>query len=157
MKAIIEMAARIADLERRMNSIVRHGTVAEVDPAKGAVRVQIGGTDDKPFLSPWLPYGQVAGALKVHSPPSVGQQMTVVSPTGDFRQAVAMPMTWSDKNASPSNKGDENVLTFGDAKIELRGGEIIVTVPRFLIRCGGTMFELTGNGIRAVASDYQFD
>ena len=83
--------------------------------------------------------------------------MTYFAPGSDPRQAVALPMTWSDQNKSPSDKGDENVLTFGSARVELRGGEIVVEVPRLFIKCGGTTFELTGGGIKAVAADYQFD
>ncbi|RRY08806.1 phage baseplate assembly protein V [Brucella anthropi] len=157
MKTIIEMASRISDLERRLDGMMRHGTVTEVDPEAGTARISIGVTGEKPFISPWVPYGQIAGALKVHSPPSVGQQMTLLSPSGDFRQAVALPMTWSNQNASPSSKGDENVLTFGSIKVELRGNEIIITAPRVLFKCDGTTLELKGGSFRASSDDFEFD
>lgn len=157
MRELVEAVARLAELERRVAGMVRHGTVEQVDPAKGRVRLRLGETNGKPFLGPWVPYAQVAGALKVHTPPSVGQQMTLLSPTGDPRQAVALPMTWSNQNASPSQKGDEHVLTFGSCRIELRGNEIIVKVPRLFVECDGSTFELTGGGLKMVAPDYQFD
>lgn len=114
---LVELASRVAELERRFSGTMRHGTVEEVDPAKQIIRLNFGESDDgKPFLSPWIPYAQTAGALKVHTPPSKGQQFTLLSPTGDWQQAVAIPLTWSDKNKSPSQKGDENVLTFGQVK-----------------------------------------
>ena len=69
------MVARIAELERRLSNVARHGNVAEVDFAKQMVRLELGqGANSKPFLGPWVPYGLTAGALKVHSPPSVGIQ-----------------------------------------------------------------------------------
>jgi len=157
MRELVEAVARVAELERRVAGMVRHGTVEQVDPQKQRVRLRLGGTDDKPFIGPWVPYAQIAGALKVHTPPSVGQQMTLLSPTGDPRQAVALPMTWSNQNASPSQKGDEHVLTFGSCRIELRGNEIVVKVPRILIECDGSTFELTGSGLKMRAPDYQFD
>jgi len=157
MRELVEAVARVAELERRVAGMVRHGTVEQVDPQKQRVRLRLGGTDDKPFVGPWVPYAQIAGALKVHTPPSVGQQMTLLSPTGDPRQAVALPMTWSNQNASPSQKGDEHVLTFGSCRIELRGNEIVVKVPRILIECDGSTFELTGSGLKMRAPDYQFD
>ena len=157
MRELVEAVARVAELERRVAGMVRHGTVEQVDPQKQRVRLRLGGTDDKPFIGPWVPYAQIAGALKVHTPPSVGQQMTLLSPTGDPRQAVALPMTWSNQNASPSQKGDEHVLTFGSCRIELRGNEIIVKVPRLFVECDGSTFELTGGGLKMVAPDYQFD
>jgi len=157
MRELVEAVARVAELERRVAGMVRHGTVEQVDPQKQRVRLRLGGTDDKPFVGPWVPYAQIAGALKVHTPPSVGQQMTLLSPTGDPRQAVALPMTWSNQNASPSQKGDEHVLTFGSCRIELRGNEIIVKVPRLFVECDGSTFELTGSGLKMRAPDYQFD
>ncbi|RWX72588.1 phage baseplate assembly protein V [Mesorhizobium sp. M2A.F.Ca.ET.039.01.1.1] len=157
MHPVAELAARVAELERRANNMMRHGTVAEVDPAKATVRLRIGGTDEKPFLSPPIPYGQIAGAMKVHTPPSVGQQMTLLSPTGDFRQAVAMPLTWSDQNASPSQAGDQHVLKFGSCTITIKGDEVHVEVPKVTLICGGSSFELTGGGLKMNAADYQFD
>lgn len=154
---LLDILNRISALERRVAGMLRHGTVAEVNAAEGWVRLDLGEGDNGKLLSPKVPYGQFAGALKVHTPPSVGQTMTLVSPGGDTRQAVALPMTWSNQNASPSQSGEENVLTYGDATVELRGGEIVVSVPRLLIQCDGTTLELTGGGLKAVAPDYQWD
>lgn len=129
MRELIELAARIAELERRLASLFRHGKVKEVDAKKQLVRVQIGDPkDQEPFVGPWVPYAQIAGALKVHTPPSVGQQMTMLNPTGDFRQAVAIPLTWSDQNKSPSEKDDEHVLTFGQVKITLKSNKLTIAV-----------------------------
>ncbi len=153
---LADLLRRTSEIERRFDGMVSQGTVHEVDPQGGTVRLRIGGTDDEPFLSPPIPYAQVAGALKVHAPPSRGQQMTVLNGSGDFRQGLALPMTWSDANKSPSDKGDENVMTFGSATVAVRGDEIVVKVPRLLIECDGTTLELSGNGLRAVASDFDF-
>jgi phage baseplate assembly protein gpV len=124
----------VADLERRISALMRHGTVQEVDPAKALVRLSYGtGSDGQPFLSPWVPYAQIAGALKVHTPPSVGQQMTTVSPNGDFQQAVALPMHWSNQNESPSSAGDEHVLTFGGFTITLTSDKLTVSGPQIVL------------------------
>lgn len=127
-KQFAELAVRLAEIERRQNGMFRHGTVEQVDPEKALVRLRIGGTEQEPFISPWVPYGQIAGALKVHTPPSKGQQMTMMSPTGDFRQAIALPMTWSDQNPSPSQSGEEHVLTFGDVRLTLTSDSLAVKV-----------------------------
>ena len=121
MREIAELAARIAELERRFSGMMRHGTVAEIDPTRHRVRLNFGNDiDGKPFLSPWVPYAQIAGALKVHTPPSKGQQFTALSPSGDWQQAIALPMTWSDQNAAPSTAVNEHVLTFGDVRLTIR-------------------------------------
>lgn len=142
-RELVELAARVAEIERRYSGTMRHGTVEEVDPAKQAVRLNLGkDVDGKPFLSPWVPYAQIAGALKVHTPPSKGQQFTMLAPTGDWQQAVALPMTWSNQNKSPSSKGDENVITYGNVALTLKDDLTKVVV-------GGTDFEVTGDHVKA--------
>lgn len=157
MREVVELAARIAELERRFSGVMRHGTVEEVDAGKQRVRLKFGkDVDGRPFLSPWVPYAQLAGALKVHAPPSRGQQFTALSPNGDWQQAVALPMTWSDQNKSPSSNGDENVLTYGNVKATIKDDltqfhvgstEFEITSGRVLIKLGGVTVEITGGGV----------
>lgn len=149
MREITEILNRIAALEKRLSGMVRHGPVAEVNPAEGWVRLNLGEGDSGPLLSPKIPYAQMAGALKFHAPPSEGQQMTYFAPSGDPRQAVAIPMTWSDANPSPSGSGEENVMTFGSVTIAIKGDSVRITA-------GGTWFEISAGGIKAVSDDYDF-
>lgn len=150
MNSLAELVAKVAELERRMSGMVRHGTVHSVDPAKQTVRMVIGEGDDGPVLSPPIPYGQQAGALKVHTPPTVGQQMTAFAPSGDPQQAVAMPFTWSNQNQSPSQAGDQNVITFAGMRIELTAGGLKITK-------GGMTTELTGSGVKVTAGGVTHD
>lgn len=143
MRELVELALRVAELERRHASAFRHGTVEQVDAEKQLVRVRMGeDKNGKPFVGPWVPYAQIAGALKVHTPPSKGQQMTMLNPSGDFRQAVAIPMTWSDQNKSPSDKEDEHVLTFGSVRITLKEKSLKVEVGDHSVEVtdAGTIF-----------------
>lgn len=140
MREFTELLGRVVELERRYANTIRHGTVEQVDAGKQRVRLRLGGSDDQPFIGPWVPYGQIAGALKVHTPPSVGQQMTMFSPAGDPRQAVAMPMTWSDQNASPSSAGDQHVLTFGSVRVDLAADSLKITI-------GGVAVTISGDGV----------
>ena len=150
-RELVELASRVAELERRFSGVMRHGTIEQVDPAKHLVRLNFGQDDDgKPFLSPWVPYAQIAGALKVHTPPSKGQQFTALSPTGDWQQAVALPLTWSDANPSPSQKGDEHVLTFGDWRISLKSDLL-------KLECGGTSWELSAKGLKQSGGGIEHD
>lgn len=161
-----ELFRRQAETERRFDGLVRQGTVHSVDAKNGTVRVRIGGTDDDPVLSPSIPYSQTAGALKVHSPPSIGQQMTVLSGSGDFRQGLAVPMTWSDKNGTPSDKGDENVITYGNFRAELRGDELLITIGGFSISMkesgatftvGGVTHAITATGVSTLGGKVEHD
>jgi phage baseplate assembly protein V len=157
MREVVELAARIAELERRFSGVMRHGTVEEVDAGRQRVRLNFGkDVEGKPFLSPWVPYAQISGALKVHTPPSKGQQFTALSPNGDWQQAVALPMTWSDQNKSPSSKGDENVLTYGNVTVTLKDGlcEVVVgaatlklTSAAVTVKVGGVNVEVSDAGV----------
>ena len=157
MREVVELAARIAELERRFSGVMRHGTVEEVDPGKQRIRLNFGkDVDGTPFLSPWVPYAQIAGALKVHTPPSKGQQFTALSPNGDWQQAVALPMTWSDRNTSPSSNGNENVLTYGNVTATIKDGlcEVVVgaaslnlTSAAVTIKVGGVNVEVSDAGV----------
>lgn len=145
--ALLLMHNRIAALERRVAGMIRHGRVAEVNAAEGWVRLDLGPGDDGPYLSPKVPYGQFAGALKVHTPPSVGMNMTLISPTGDTRQAIALPMTWSDQNASPSDSAAENVVTFGDVRMTLADDGVRIEVGGFELLVSGAGLAMAGGAI----------
>ena len=137
-RELVELVSRVAELERRFAGVLRHGTVAEVDPERQRVRLDLGpahGAGGR-FLSPWVPYAQFSGALRVHTPPTVGQQLTAMSPSGDFQQAVALPLTHHSGNPSPSKAGDENVVTYGNVRMTLAVDLVRVDV-------GGTLFELS--------------
>lgn len=147
MRELVELAARIAELERRFSGVMRHGTVEQVDPEKAIVRLRFGeDKEGKPYLSPWVPYAQIAGALKVHTPPTKGQQMTTMSPSGDWMQAIAVPMHWSDQNVSPSPNGDENVLTYGNVRATVKDDLVQVIV-------GGCTFEITSAYVKVKIDD----
>lgn len=145
MRLIAEILRRLDAIERRLANSVRDGKVAQVDPIAKRVRLRLSGPDGEPFLSPWAPYAQHAGALKIHSPPSVGQQMTLISPAGDLRQGRAVPFTWSDSEPAPSDAGDLHLLTFGDVRIEVSSSAVAV-------RVGATEFRISSDEIAAISA-----
>lgn len=131
---------RIAELERMMDNTFRMGTVEEVNPKDGLMRLKIGkDSEGNDQLSPWRPYAQMAGALKLHSPVSKGQNMILISPAGDTSQGVAFPMSWNNANANPGENAEANVLTFGDVKISLEGGAVTFAV-------GGVTYKISSEG-----------
>ncbi|MCI5078715.1 hypothetical protein [Oricola sp.] len=149
-RELVELVARVAELERRFAGMMRHGTVAEVDPARQRIRLDFGpahGAEGR-FLSPWVPYAQFSGALRVHTPPTVGQQFTAMSPTGDFQQAVAVPLTHSTANPSPSTAADQNVLSFGDVTLTLAEDRLEIAVGAVRFKVDGDNVEITGGEVR---------
>lgn len=156
MSGLVEQVAalsrRIAELERRVEGAVRKGKVMEVDEAKGLARIEVGrDSDGTPQAGPWVRYSQVAGALKIHTPPTVGQTMMQVAPGGEFEQAALFPLGFSDSNESPGR--DENpVITFGALRLHLDGQTLTVTIPKLAIQAGGSTFNLTDEGLKLVAN-----
>lgn len=147
-REIVELVARVTDLERRVAGVMRHGKVAEVDPGRQRMRLDFGPTHGGQgrFLSPWLPYAQFSGALRVHTPPTVGQQFAVMSPSGDFQQAVAVPLTHHAGNPSPSTAGDENVITYGNVRMTLADDLVHVDVGGSLLKMTAAEITLSTNG-----------
>ena len=108
-------------------------------------------------LSPWVPYAQFSGALRVHTPPTVGQQLTAMSPSGDFQQAVALPLTHHSGNPSPSKAGDENVVTYGNVRmtladdlvrVDVGGTRLELSSAKITLSTGGSSMEMTDAGVK---------
>jgi phage baseplate assembly protein V len=142
-------------LKARLERVHRHGTVTDVDGTKHLIRMQIGGTASAPMKSPWIPYLQHAGARKSHSMPSVGQQMHMFSPDGDFDQAFAAPLIWSDADPSPSTDPNVDVTTRGTTTdtttsssrtIKVGGASIAVVDGSITLTVGGVTWKLSGDG-----------
>ncbi|KZL05982.1 phage baseplate assembly protein V [Pseudovibrio sp. Ad26] len=158
---IAELHFEVAEIKRRLASRTREGVISEVDAAKGKARVRL--TDsDTPMLTGWLPWTEPAsGANKTHNPPSIGQQVSLTSESGDLTDARIGPALPSDDNPRPSAKGDDHVLAqVGATKIIVSGGgdklqlsvgnaSIILVDGRMTFSVAGTSITLTPSGIEA--------
>lgn len=126
----------------------RPGKVAEVDAAKQLYRQEIGvDKDGNPVKGPWVPYSQIAGGRKAHSPPSVGQQMMLISPDGDFSQAFGMPFTWSKENASPSTDPNADVDQRGEVKDTNDGKSRVISVGGVTLKISAAGVAVTGGKV----------
>jgi len=97
--------ARAADGDGRHERNHRPGPITDVDTTRTPpmARIQVGVDEDGNVVkSPWVPYAQIAGARKVYTPPSVGEQGMFHSPDGDFEQGYIIPLTFSNKVKAPS-------------------------------------------------------
>lgn len=134
---------RVTELERRSASRMRTGVVAEVNPAEGRARVRLL-DGDTPFLTGWIPWEEAAaGANKTHQPPSVGQQVSIASESGDLADASIRSGLNSNANGRPSAKGDEYILaSVGQASVTISdGGDTMV------LGVGPSTITLTPSGI----------
>lgn len=115
---IVELERRIAEQERRNRNRRRTGKIKELDLKKGLARVEFS-EKPKPYISPWIPWQELAaGGIKTHIAPTVGEQVDVVSESGDLTDGVIEMSTPSDKNPRPHD-GPELVIVRGDARFEM--------------------------------------
>lgn len=129
---IADLYRRTAELERRGRNRKRTGTVKELDLAKGLARVEFEG-GDRPYVGPWMPWKEVAaGGIKTHIPPTIGEQVDVVSENGELSDGIIDMSTPSNANPRPHD-GPEGVITMGDVRITIADGRATVKGPVVLV------------------------
>lgn len=137
------LASQIADLKRQARNRKRTGTIAEVDHKKGLARVKLSEPDGKPYLSGWLPWKEVAsGGIKSHIPPTVGEQVDVLSESGDLTDGVIDMSTPSNQNPRPHD-GSEAVITKGASKLLI--GDNVISVQSVEVRLDAENINVNGN------------
>ncbi|WP_239878257.1 phage baseplate assembly protein V [Laribacter hongkongensis] len=99
-----------ADLSRRLESLIRPGTIAGVDLARARVRVTSGG-----LTTDWLPwFAARAGTTRDWNPPTVGEQCVVLAPSGDPATGFVLVGLFSGAHPAPSRSGDEHLCVYPD-------------------------------------------
>lgn len=113
-----------ADNNRRIESIIRFGLIAEVDHAQAKARVKCG-----EILTDFLPFITFrAGTTKTWSPPTQGEQCVILAASGELTTACIITGLYTQN--SPSHSADEHVIEFADgAKITYNqaNGDLVVT------------------------------
>lgn len=136
----------IAELNRRIDNMIRLGTIAEVDHAKALCRVKTGA-----ITTTWLPFfTRRAGTTSEWDPVSLGEQCTVLSPSGELAQGVVLVGLYSTANppqsASPVlhrigwANGDyvEHNAATGGYRLKL-AGHVQIDAASLEITCTGTV------------------
>ncbi|MFC5760525.1 hypothetical protein [Rhizobium sp. GCM10022189] len=96
---VADIYGRLAELERRNRNRKRTGTVKHVDHEKGLYRVALSEQGGKPYLTGWISPKQLgAGLVKIDILLSEGEQVDVVSETGDLTDAQIDLSSYSEQN-----------------------------------------------------------
>ncbi|MDR1349369.1 MAG: phage baseplate assembly protein V, partial [Zoogloeaceae bacterium] len=85
------------DLSRRLESMIRIGRVVAVDPAAARCRVKSGELETE-FL-PWLE--RRMGETRDWDPPTIGEQVMVLSPSGEVAGGIVLTGIPSDASPPP--------------------------------------------------------
>lgn len=110
---LVELQRRLFEVERRLANHRRTGVIDEIDHGKGVARVKIEG-GDQPFRTGWIPWKEIAaGGISTHIPPTVGQQVDVMSESGDLTDAVIDFSTHSNANPRPHDGPDAVIVKGG--------------------------------------------
>jgi phage baseplate assembly protein V len=146
------------ELLRRLENMLRKGTISAVDHDGVLVRVKSGG-----LLTGWLPwFERRAGNVRSWCPPSVGEQCLVLSPGGEMTNGMVLVGLDSEANPAPSNSPtlhrtqypDGTVIDYdhgtGALQVDAPGGSLI------RLRVGPTVLSLTPGGLTLVAPDVDF-
>lgn len=103
----------ITDLLRRLENLIRLGTIAAVDHQAARCTVKSGGLSI-PNL-PWL--AQRAGSSSDWDPPTVGEQCILFSPSGEPAQGIVLVGLYSQQRPAPSNSANLRRRTYPDGAV----------------------------------------
>lgn len=100
----------IAELRRRLDNMIRPGTIYAVDADSKRCRVKSG-----ELLTDWLRYfvGR-AGSVRRNSDPTLNEQCVVFSPSGEMGAGFVLVGLNSDEYPGPSNNPQLDSTTYAD-------------------------------------------
>ena len=106
-----DLSFRVAELERQMVSVVRHGIIADVDYEIARARVDIG-----EHITGWLPWFTVraSGQEVSWNAPEIGERVSVLSPRGDLELGRIVPAIYSTDSPAPSINPDISTTAHKD-------------------------------------------
>lgn len=104
------MSHAVSELDRRLANIIRQGTITELDLANARVKVDLGD-----LVTDWLPWHTArAGATRTWSAPRAGEQVTVMSPSGELGQGAVVPGLYQTAHPAPSDSQDVETTVYPD-------------------------------------------
>lgn len=140
----------VVRLNRKVALARMPGKVAEVDAAKGLVRLELGEDPEsgEQVLGPWVKVERPrAGTIGVYAMPSVGEQMYLASASGVVgADSVACFGCFDEENPPPDQRADVMVLANGSTRLELSGDS-------FKVVAGGCELVLDDKGLASTGED----
>jgi phage baseplate assembly protein V len=142
------MSAEIGDLQRRLANILRVGKIVAVNRDAARCKVSFQGV-----TTPWLPWSAGrAGSVRDWCPPSIGEQVCVISPAGDMGAGFVLAGgIYTSTNSSPDNRENVHRLDIpsgGAFEINVGGAKILTENGKAQIIVGGATFEISGGKMK---------
>lgn len=132
--AILRGMTDIAALSRLIENLIRLGTIAEVDHGslqdKRPARVRVQSGD---LLTGWLPWAALrAGTTRDWDPPTVGEQVLVLSPSGQTAQGIAITGLFSALIPANGDRAGLHRRTYPDGAVveyDSEAHQLLATLP----------------------------
>lgn len=155
--------SNIPEIERKLENIVRPGSIFAVDPATARCRVESGN-----LKTDWLPWLALrAGSDRTWWPPSEGEQVVLLCPGGNPANGLVLLGLYSDENPAPSGSlqmvilalmRDGSRITYDNEAhhlhADLAGSATLATAGDVLANVGGNLTaSAAGNASVSVAGD----
>lgn len=103
----------LATLARLLENLIRFGTIAEVDETAARVKVTTG-----KLTTTWLPWlAPRAGADREWNPPTEGEQVILLSPSGQLANGVAITGLFSDLIPANGDRPGLHRRTYRDGAV----------------------------------------
>ncbi|MBH3411443.1 phage baseplate assembly protein V [Pseudomonas putida] len=103
----------LAEINRLLENLIRFGTVAEVQHVPPRVKVQTGG-----MLTTWLPWlAWRAGESREWDPPTVNEQVLLLSPSGQLANGVAVTGLFSDLITANGDRAGLHRRSYADGAV----------------------------------------
>ncbi|MBX9873335.1 MAG: phage baseplate assembly protein V [Beijerinckiaceae bacterium] len=129
-KRFADLEAENERLKLRLDNLLREGRVESVDPETGTAEVDMNG-----LRSDKLSWSQRAGSIRDWDPPSQGERVLVLNPSGDPGLGIIFPGGYSDAFPQPHRQAGEFFKQVGASSILMTGEKLVLTV-------GGSSFTL---------------
>jgi phage baseplate assembly protein V len=111
-KGISQLA--VPDMERRLANMIRYGKIIEIDHDTKKVRIKSGEIE-----TDWIRWsaGRSNSRKRQWDPPTIGEQVTMLAPTGDLRQAHVIPGMYQSDYDAPSASPNKDHATYSDGAV----------------------------------------
>lgn len=142
-----------ADFQRLIENLIRIATISDVnydDSENPVCRCMVG-----EIKTNWLSIGHTRmGLVKDWNPPSVGEQVVLVSPSGDLSQAVIIASLSSTANPAPDTDPKKPKCSYPDGAVieyDYQAHKLTALLPE------GATFELISDGGLKITGDIELD
>lgn len=113
MKSPTQQTESPLEIIRRLESLLRIGTVSEVRHSDARCRVKTG-----TMHTDWLPWLTLrAGQDRTWWAPEPDEQVIVLSPGGDTRAGFVLPAGYSEKKPAPGKSAEVARMSFADGTV----------------------------------------